>query len=166
MPICAADTSPLIAFSGIDRLDVLRSVFDQVWVPTKVYTETVTQGDGWLEAAAVQRELLGATWIHIMPVERSPLLASLYCELGDCGEAEAICLALTHQMPVLLDELFGRKVAAREGAEVIGTLGVLRVAKRRGIIPEVAPLITGMIGNGYHLKDKLISQFLTELGET
>ncbi|MBL9115370.1 MAG: DUF3368 domain-containing protein [Verrucomicrobiaceae bacterium] len=165
MPICAADTSPLIAFSGIDRLDVLRAVFDEVWVPTMVFAEMVTQGVGWLEAAAVQRELGKGEWMRTVVVQPSSILTSLCTELGVCGEAEAICLSLNHRMPVLLDELFGRKVAARNGAEVIGSLGVLKIAKRKGIISNAGTLITGMIANGIHFKAELISQFLTELGE-
>jgi len=165
MPICAADTSPLIAFSGINRLDVLRAVYDEVWVPTMVFTETVTQGVGWLEAAAVQQELAAGEWMHTLQVPDGPLLASLQHELGICGEAEAICLAINHQLPVLLDEIFGRKVAARAGAQVIGSLGVLKVAKRLGVIPSARPLIYEMVRNGIRFKDKMVNQFLTELGE-
>ena len=166
MPICAADTSPLIAFSGIDRLDILRAVYDEVWVPARVFAETVTQGEGWLAASAVQRELAKGEWMRTVAVQPSPMLVSLCNELGVCGEAEAICLSLNHRIPVLLDELFGRKVATRNGADVMGSLGVLKIAKRKGIIPNAAPLIAGMKSIGIHFKAELISQFLTELGET
>jgi predicted nucleic acid-binding protein len=46
MILCAADTSPLIAFSGIGRLDVLRAVFEEVLVLPTVFAEIVTQGGG------------------------------------------------------------------------------------------------------------------------
>lgn len=166
MPICSADTSPLIAFSGINRLDVLRAVFDEVWVPGMVFTEIVPQGVGWEEAAAVQQDLALGQWMRIMSVPQGPLLESFQQALGACGEAEAICLAATHRVPVLLDEIFGRKVAVKAGVQVIGSLGVLKVAKDRGVIPCVRSLISGMVHNGIRFHDNLISQFLIELGET
>ena len=165
MTACVADTSPLIAFSGIGRLDVLRAVFSRVWVPPKVFAEIVTEGVGWFEAAEAQRELGRGDWMRVTDVSHGPLLDSLRLALGESGEAEAICLAVGRQLPVMLDEVFGRKVAVTAGATVVGSLGVLKKAKFLGTITEAKPFVTAMVQNGIYYDDKLIPHFLTDLGE-
>ena len=50
----------------------------------------------------------------------------------DRGEAEAIALALESKADALLiDELDGRAIARKHGLSVLGTLGILLLAKQR-----------------------------------
>ncbi|OUL20145.1 nuclease, partial [Nostoc sp. RF31YmG] len=60
-------------------------------------------------------------------------------ELDD-GEREAIALALeTGEQRILLDEREARQVAENLGLQAIGTLGILLLAKNRGVITQVQP---------------------------
>jgi predicted nucleic acid-binding protein len=53
----------------------------------------------------------------------------------DAGERAAIMLALSmHADLILIDERKGTQAAIRKGFEVAGTLGVLCLAARRGLI--------------------------------
>jgi predicted nucleic acid-binding protein len=55
-------------------------------------------------------------------------------KLLDRGEAEAIVLAQSRDARLLIDERKGRAVARRRGVGVIGTGGVLLLAKREHVI--------------------------------
>ncbi len=165
MIVCAADTSPLIAFSGIHRLDILQSVFSEVLVAPAVFREIVTEGVGWVEAKAAQNALHRCEWLQPVTLAASPLLTALRESLGDSGEAEAIALSLERRMPVLLDELYGRKIAAKHGAQVVGSLGVLKEAKRLGLVAETKPLVKAMLENGIYYHASLLSVFFAEMAE-
>lgn len=59
--------------------------------------------------------------------------------LGD-GEREAIALAMeVGAAAIILDDRAARRVAEAAGLNVIGTLGLLLEAKRKGIVTRVRP---------------------------
>jgi hypothetical protein len=58
----------------------------------------------------------------------------------DPGEPEAIALELNADL-ILMDERRGRFMARRLGLEVIGVLGVLVRAKRKGHLDELKPVL-------------------------
>lgn len=67
---------------------------------------------------------------------------------------------------VLIDEAIGRLCAKDLGLNVLGTLGILRTAKSRGLLPELAPLVAELrSGLGFHLSDSLVQNFLKQVGE-
>lgn len=162
---CVANTSPLIAFSAIGRLDLLRVVFSQVLIPEAVFNEAVTHGAGWTEARHLQIEFAGSNWLVRTEVGASPILHELRQRLGGSGEAEAIVLAKERGLPVLLDELAGRRAAAALGLQVVGSLWVLHQVKKAGLIPRVRPLIVQIIEAGIYYSDDLVEKFLREVGE-
>ena len=147
-----ADASPLIAFQQIGELRLLRAVFAELTVPP-----------------AVAREILPsvapAPWI----VERGltqpigPLV--LRADLG-AGESEALSLAAEIRADrLLLDERAARRVAEALGLSVVGTLGVLLAAKRRGLVAEVRPLIDELVRQGFWVAPRLVKQVLLAAGE-
>jgi predicted nucleic acid-binding protein len=57
-------------------------------------------------------------------------------------------------------------VALREGVQVIGLLGVLLEAKRRGIIPSLRETIGALQTKaGFRISDALKTRLLSESGE-
>jgi uncharacterized protein len=162
---CVTNTSPLIAFSAAGCLEILRSVSPRVWAPQAVFHEIVTHGAGWNEAIQAQDELIRGSWIRCAEVGDSQRLRELRDRLGGSGEAEAIVLAAERGLPVLLDELAGRRAASALGLKVIGSLGILRLAKSAGAIDRIRPVVMRMVGCGIYFGDELIAQFLEEVGE-
>jgi hypothetical protein len=61
--------------------------------------------------------------------------------LLDPGEAEAVALAMSlPESTVLLDDAQARRVAERFGVNRIGTLGILRRAKKQGWLMSLNPI--------------------------
>jgi uncharacterized protein len=62
---------------------------------------------------------------------------------------------------LLIDERLGRQEAIRLGLPVIGILGILLVAKRRSLIPQVQPVIDALIQQaGFRVSPQLYQQIL------
>ncbi len=159
-----SDTSPLIAFSAIERLDVVRQVFDSILIPQAVADDVVAKGVGWVAAIPLQQAVRAGDWIRTRNVAPSPLLTLLRRRL-DAGESEAIALAEELSLPVLLNDEDARREARALDLEITGALGVLKLAKLRGYLGAVAPLITAMRAAGLYYNDGLIERFLRDVHE-
>lgn len=86
--------------------------------------------------------------------------------LVDRGEAEAIALAQqTPNSIVLLDNAQARRVAERLGIRKIGTLGILRRAKKGGLIDEVQVYIQQLRHQGIYIRASLVEAVLRDVGE-
>jgi hypothetical protein len=147
-----ADASPLIAFHQIGQLPLLQALFTTLLVPPSVAKEI---------APSVPRQ----PWIVERGLARPIPPPILEAELGH-GETEAIGLALEiHADQLLVDEKEGRHLAQRLGLHVIGTLGVLLAAKRKGLIPEVRPQIEALLQNNFWISPRLVETTLADVGE-
>ena len=106
-----------------------------------------------------------ARFIHVEKAGDIRLVAFLK-EFVDEGEAEAIVLALELNAELLLvDERDARSLAKKLGLQVMGTLGVLALAKYRGLVREVKPIIDKLVGSGFWISSRILKEFLRELGE-
>ena len=82
------------------------------------------------------------------------------------GETEAISLALELRAErVILDDLPARVLAQRLGIPLIGTLGILLAAKRRGLVTAIREPIDTLRAGGFRLATDLYEQVLTKAGE-
>ena len=155
--VCNA--TPLINFSAIDRLDVLQALFGQVLIPQAVYDETTVSGFKGTQAVL---QAIDSGWLQVCPAPVANLPATL-----DDGEREAIALALTVPQPrILLDEQEARRVAQELGLQVIGTLGILLLAKENQVILEVRSLLDAMIRDAqYWVSASLYERLLHLAGE-
>jgi uncharacterized protein len=66
---------------------------------------------------------------------------------------------------VLLDDAQARRVAERLAIRRIGTLGILRRAKKAGLIPALKPYIQTMQANGIYIRFSLVETVLRDVGE-
>ena len=132
-----SDSSPLIALSSVDRLDLMQHLFDTVIVPFAVRDEV-------LGTAA---KAVGGfpPFIHIEPVVAELPVRFLKMNLH-AGESEAIAIALERGVQgIILDDKPAREIAAGLGLKVIGTLGLLILAKQKGFLTEVRPIMAQII---------------------
>lgn len=160
--IVVSDASPIICLSAVGRLDLLRQLYDEVWIPTSVQEEIDRGGPGQPGVT----ELRSADWIFAKPAQDEILMRALDGEL-DRGEAEAIALAQELKADLLLiDERRGRAVASRLGLKAVGILGVLMEGKRRGLLPAVAPLLIDLRTKAaFRISPQLYNYVLETAGE-
>jgi predicted nucleic acid-binding protein len=137
--IVVSDISPVTTLIRVDRIALLEQLYGVVLVPEAVLRElshSHPQIPSFLETRAVR--------------DRAEI-ARLSSEL-DLGEAEAIVLAKEAGADLLLiDEKMGRWAALREGLAIIGLMGVLISAKRRGLIPAAGALVNVPLRRGVFL---------------
>ena len=153
-----SDASPLIVLLKTNKLSILQKLFTKIIVPKAVYQE--------ITAKEQEKQIFDKTdWIEIRDIKNSEL-NNLLEKLIDKGEAEAIILAKELKTSLLVDDAKARKYAILLNVEVIGTLGLLKMAKKRGIIPSVKETISDILAEGYYIEDKLIARILEDVGES
>ena len=158
--VIVADSSPLIALAVIDQLDLLPNLYKRVLIPPAVWDEVTVKGIGMPGSQSVSQ----VQWLEIeSPSVENVSALSIFV---DRGEAEA--LALAQSIPdsiILLDDAQARRVAERLGIPRIGTLGILRRAKKAKLIHEVKSYIEPLRVNGIYIHDSLIKAILRDVGE-
>jgi len=158
-----ADAGPLIALAKLDRLDLPAALFAEVLVPATVAEECIRPFER-PDAQAIGAVLEQDGSYHRVTVQSSQKLSAIG-RLLDAGEAEALGLALSQGLPVLMDERRGRREAGRLGVEVVGTGAVLVAAKREGMVAEVGPLLDLLTEKGYRFSAALRQALLEKSGE-
>lgn len=105
-------------------------------------------------------------WIQTQQVVDRTLVTELQTELDE-GESEAIAIAIELIADrLLIDDYAGRIVASRLGLNITGLLGVLLVAKRRGLILSVKPVIDDLIAQaGFRISRHLYAHVLQKAAE-
>lgn len=148
------NNTPLVALWTLGRLALLHELFGDVWAPQAVCDEFMAA-----EPALRQAALESSPWLQCVTIPHSQHVA-IYIGL-DQGEAEVLALAEAHPPRlVVIDELRGRRYAQRLGLPLTGTLGILLLAKERGLIPAVAPLVQELLDAGLYLSPELVAQVL------
>jgi len=143
------DAGPLIALARIGKLDLLPALFDDIVVPPAVHREVTS--DQTLPGAVAMERAAGLKVAEVGDREAVERLASSL----DAGEAEVLSLARELGATAVIDERRGRRLAAELGVPQTGTVGILLVAKRRGLISSVRPLLDQLTANGIRLSSLL-----------
>lgn len=163
--IVVADTSPLIALGRVGYLWLLHDLYAGIAIPPAVSDELRLGSGRPGEGAAADAFEQGWLQVRELSAESARSLSELVLIL-DRGEAEAILLAKQVDARFLLiDERMGRAVAKRRGVPVVGTAGVLLVAKKRGLVDAVLPVLKKMELAGYRMSAGLTSEVARLAGE-
>lgn len=155
--IIVSDTSPLCNLRLVDCLWLLREIYGTVIIPTVVADELAAASNPDIQ------NLCTSEWIQIRAVNDASLVQKLQNQHRlDPGEAHAIALAIELKADdLLMDERLGRREALKFGLPVIGILGILVIAKQRGLIPIVQPVMDALIDRaGFRVSDRLYQRVL------
>jgi uncharacterized protein len=160
-----ADSSVIIHLAGIGQFDLLRQLYASLIVPPAVWDEVVVQGQGQPGA----QELTSAVadgWVAVAGPLTNAQLPPQGATLHP-GETEAVLLAVSHAGTLLLmDEAAGRAVAATLGIPVMGTVGVLVVARQSGLIAHLKPVLEQLRNpGGFRLSTAVFHHALSLVGE-
>lgn len=155
--LVVTDAGPLMALGRQDLLGLLPALFQQVHVPDVVVRECLTHPE--LPDAQRIEAALSAGWLLIR--EASPLdMRDL-----DLGERCAIAVAIDMGAALLVDDRAARRHAEALGLHVLGTLGVLVLAERRGLIAQVKPVVQAMRQGGHFISQSALQAVLKAAGE-
>jgi predicted nucleic acid-binding protein len=156
--VIVSDAGPLIVLLKTNKLFILKDLFGAVKVPAAVYAEITVKEQ---EKAAFSK----IDWLSSVKIKKDNDYKLLE-ELVDRGEAEAIILAKQLKLPLLADDAKARKYASLLNVEVMGTLGLLKLAKNRGVLSSVKKAIMEMLAEGYYIDSRLIIKLLEDVGES
>ncbi len=145
-----SDTSCLILFDKLGRIDLLQSLFGKI---------TITQ---------IIADEFGKTIPDFIIIEnpKNKNYQRILESFLDPGEASALALALEREKHLLIiDEFKGRREAKQLGLNYTGTFGVLIVAKEKGYINSVTEVINEIKKTDFRISDKLTDEIKRKSGE-
>lgn len=148
-----SNTSPLSYLVLIELIDVLPELFSEILVPESVLAELSHQDSPALVQAFASQP---PSWIQVHQVNvEQPELAHLHK-----GESDAIALARMVEADwVVLDDKQARQTASELGLAVIGLLGLLDLAVKRGLI-DLAPAFARLRETTFYVSPRLIDRLL------
>ncbi|MEB3340567.1 DUF3368 domain-containing protein [Okeania sp.] len=162
--IVVSDTSPLNGLAIVEHLPLLQQIYGQVFIPPGVANELMQAGKDNLQI----KQILSLDWIEVCQPTNIQLIETLQsnCNL-DRGESEAIALALEIKADeLLIDERLGRRKATNLGLNITGLLGILLVAKQRGLVTKIRPIINALIKQAkFRVSNQLYTEVLIVAGE-
>ena len=156
------NSSPLIWLAKIGRLTLLKTLFEEVILPMRVYEESALRKrsadavligkaveEGWIKVSEERMEeadvLAGASGIHL-------------------GEAEAVLLAQKLDTELIIDERETSATAQMFGVRPIGTIAVLLLALARDRITlrEFRECLDSLLASGFWLTVDVYNKALEE----
>ncbi|PAX51756.1 DUF3368 domain-containing protein [Brunnivagina elsteri] len=161
MPInrVVINSSPLIVLLKSQQSQLISQLFTEILVPSGVFEEVTTKDD------VASTQLPTIDWIQTVEVNTiAPEVATW--DLGK-GESQVLSLALGDpDFAAIVDDRAARRCGQALGISIIGTGGLLILAKRRGIIPSISPGIQALRDAGLWLSDSLVNLLKEQAGES
>ena len=160
------NASPLIILAKINKPEILKKIYESVEIAASVYQEVVVNGLRInFRDALVVKEQIDSKNINVLSLrpeftEKAKKIESI-CGI-DIGEAETIALALQlNKNEVIIDEIDAREAAKAFGIKPIGTLRVLLIAYKNGLInkAEIQELVNEMENSKYRFSPKVLIEF-------
>jgi len=154
------DASPLIFLTKANQLDLLQQVVNgEVLVPVAVEAEIQQYGEKDVTVQALAK----TSWLFVVKTPPVSIIDSYH--LG-AGESAVLSWAyVTPNTEAILDDLAARRCASALKIPVRGTLGLVLIAKQRGLIPVAKPIVEQLLQSGMYLSSKVINQALALVGE-
>jgi len=153
--IIVSNTGPLIALAKVDLFHLLKEIGNEVRIPPVVHRELL--GKIGSESKYIDRAL--NDFIQITEISLFDKKVEIAAADLDEGEKQAIGLAFTYGRDVLLlmDDNAGRNAAKKLNIPTTGVIGILIMAKEKGVVKDVGKIIEEIRCQGYWLSDELIN---------
>lgn len=159
-----SNASPLIGLSMINQLELLKELFGKIYIPEAVYHEVVVKGKDKPGSEETENAITNK-WIEILPVRNRLAVIGMLSSLDE-GEAESIILASELEVDyILLDEEKGREIANSMGFNIMGTIGLLSLAKRRGLSIDLKAKLDELRANDFRISKRLYEKVLRKSEE-
>jgi predicted nucleic acid-binding protein len=162
MPInrVIVNASPLICLNKSGLIDLLPALFKEIIVPNEVWQEILAKGKENISS----QELFSTDWLkRIETITIAPQVAS-----WDLGQGESAVLSFALRNPeywAIIDDREARRCAQSFHCRFTGTVGVIALAKRRGIIPSIGESLEKLRNEGLWMSADLIEQICRKFGK-
>ena len=150
------NASPLIVLGKISQLELLNRLPQRVVVPSAVVLEIMAGPESDGARLALAQKMFSEVNVPNIP---SDLAA------WDLGAGETSVLSYALQNPgwvAILDDGAARKCAKSFSIPVKGTLAVILLAKKRGLIPSAARVLHELQDAGLRLNEELVRSILQQ----
>jgi len=159
--ILVCNASPLIVLAKAALADLLTELSPGARV-SKAVADEVARVDDPADPARL--------WLtrNAAVVSASPA-ASSFVTAWDLGSGESAVISLVESLPgsiAVLDDLAGRRCAQALGLPVVGTLGLILMAKRAGWISAVKPALDSIVAAGLFVSRHHLTAVLDQAGES
>ena len=148
-----SNTGPIIGLAKIDRLSILKDIASEIIIPPMVHRELL--GKTGIESERIDNAL--NDFINVIKLK--PLDSATEDALSDLdeGERQAIGLAsaFSKDIILLLDDRAGRSAAEKLNIPTTGLIGILLLAKEKGILKNIGLLIDELRSQGYWISDEV-----------
>jgi len=154
-----ADSSALVALAICDGLKLLDCLFEEIKVPKAVFNKVVIEG----KPAA---EIL---WVYLSGKIALVDLTNVVVTSGGLGQGEIEAMALyktLHADYLLIDDKRARNVARLNNITIVGSQGILLLAKHKGLISNVKPFLGRLAVSDIRIDERLIRKTLLLANET
>lgn len=153
------NASPLIFFSKGGRSALLNVAGEVVGVPAAVAGEIGQRG----EEDVTVRMLQETEWLIVVEDPNVPNVIQSW-DLGP-GESSVLALAYGQNREVIVDDRAARRCAATLGIPVRGTLSLVLLAKKHGVIEAARPVLEELVEHGMYLSRSVLNDALALVGE-
>jgi predicted nucleic acid-binding protein len=148
--IIIADTSCFIVLSKTGQLGLLYQLFGNIIATPEVAEEFGEELPDWVEIVAAK------------DAQKHKLLETQV----DKGEASAMALALEVENSLLIiDDYKARKLAHTHNIDYTGTIGIFILAKHKGIIDCIKPILAKINETNFRISAELELQALIQAKE-
>ena len=147
-----SDSGPIFSLAIIDKLHVLDALFDEIYIPKAVWEELTK--DKTTEYYPIIIDFFEDKVKEIAGFNDLTFVM-------DYGESESVILYKELNANFLLiDDKKARAIAENFEIQCIGTIGILSIAKEKGIVDELRPLFESFIKNKRYYSLKLLNAIL------
>jgi predicted nucleic acid-binding protein len=160
--ILVFNASPVIVLAKAGLLETILQLGDSLLIPKAVIDE-VLRVDDVMDPARLWFEGSGAPFERIPTPSTPPFLAA-----WDLGRGESAVIAIASPIPgavAVLDDLAGRRCAQAHGIPIIGTLGLILLAKKRGLLPSASAAIMAVTRAGLYVSAAAATEIRAKAGE-
>jgi uncharacterized protein len=156
------NTSPLYYLHRVGHLHLLPALLGRVIIPAEVVQEIdigVSRGHDLPDPHLLE-------WAEIRPPTSIATQLRGFKQLGR-GEIAVLSIALeSHDAVAILDDLDARKAGTSLGVQVVGTMNIVVMAKKRGHVPSVRPILEALSEAGFRMSNLLRTAILSDAGES
>ena len=150
------NSTPIIALSSIDSLNLLKEIYGAVIIPNAVKLEIGVKS----KSKAQNQLVMSSDWVQSKEIQNIAQKRTFKTQLHD-GEVEVMILGQELNADLLvIDDYMAREYAKYLGFNVVGTLGILLSAKSKGLVDKVKPLLDKLIVNGIYISTRLYSDIM------